>query len=121
MAPQGQEVIIGTMQDEQFGPLVMFGTGGVEVERLKDVAFSLAPIQQEEAEYMLDNTWAGQKLNGYRNLSPGDRKATLETLLRLAQLAADFPQLSEIEINPLRILAKDEGVLAIDVRAKLKF
>ena len=121
MAPQGQEVIIGTMQDEQFGPLVMFGTGGVEVERLKDVAFSLAPIQQEEAEYMLDNTWAGQKLSGYRNLSPGDRKATLETLLRLAQLAADFPQLSEIEINPLRILAKDEGVLAIDVRAKLKF
>jgi acetyltransferase len=120
MAPQGQEVIIGTVQDEQFGPIVMFGSGGVEVERLKDVAFALAPMWHEEAEHLLESTWAGQKLNGYRNLSPGDRQATIETMLRLAQLAADFPQLSEIEINPLRILAMGEGAFAIDVRARLQ-
>jgi acetate---CoA ligase (ADP-forming) len=119
MVPGGQEVIIGAVQDAQFGPLVMFGSGGVEVEGLKDVAFALAPMTGEEAEFLLESTWAGKKLAGFRGAPPADRAAALETLQRLAQLAADFPQITEIEINPLRVLAAGMGVCAIDARARL--
>ena len=97
----------------------MFGSGGVEVEGLKDVAFALAPLTQPEAEYLLESTWAGRKLAGFRNLPPADREAVLDVLYRLAQLAADFPQLAEIEINPLRVLPAGEGTLAVDVRLRL--
>ncbi|MBN2548774.1 MAG: acetate--CoA ligase family protein [Anaerolineales bacterium] len=117
MIPAGQEVIIGAVQDAQFGPMVMFGSGGIEVEGLKDVAFALAPMTEEEAEYLLRSTWAGRKLAGFRSFLPVDRAAVLQALLRLAQIAADFPQLAEIEINPLRVL--QEGAFALDVRARL--
>jgi len=120
MLPGGQEVILGVVQDEQFGPLVIFGSGGVEVEGLKDVAFALAPLSRSEAESMLESTWAGRKLKGYRNLPPADRVAVLDVLLRLAQLAADFPQLGMLEINPLRVLPQGEGVFAVDVRAAFR-
>jgi len=120
MIPNGQEVILGAIQDAQFGPLVMFGSGGVEVEGLADVQFALAPLTRPEAEAMLDRTWAGRKLRGYRNLPAADRKAVLEALLRLAQLAADFPRLAEIEINPLRVLPDGQGAVALDVRALLR-
>ncbi len=120
MLPEGQEVIIGAVQDEQFGPLVMFGSGGVEVEELKDVAFALAPLSHEEAEYLLESTWAGRKLRGYRNLPPADRQAVLDILIRLAQLAADFPQLAEIEINPLRVPPQGQGAFALDARGQVR-
>ena len=116
MSPEGQEVILGVIKDEQFGPLVVFGSGGVEVEGLKDVAFGLAPLSRAEAEEMLNSTWAGRKLSGFRNLPPADRAAVLDVLLRLAQLAADIPQLTILEINPLRVLSPGEGVVAVDVR-----
>lgn len=119
MIPSGQEVIVGTVRDEQFGPLVMFGSGGTEVEGLKDVAFALAPLTQPEAEHLLAKTWAGQKLAGFRNLPPADKDAVLDILYRLAQLATDFPELAEIEINPLRVLPEEQGALAVDVRLRL--
>jgi acetyltransferase len=97
----------------------MFGSGGVEVEGLQDVQFALAPLDRAEAESMLENTWAGRKLKGFRHLPPVDREAALASLLRLAQLAADLPQLAEIEINPLAVLPPGQGVLAVDVRARL--
>jgi succinyl-CoA synthetase beta subunit len=68
---------------------------------------------------MLENTWAGKKLRGFRNLPPADRRAVKEALLRLGQLAVDFPQLAEIEINPLRVLEEGAGAVAIDARARL--
>jgi acetyltransferase len=119
MIPAGQEVILGAVQDAQFGPLVMFGSGGVEVEGLKDVAFSLAPLTLQDAEWMLENTWAGRKLRGYRNLPPADRQAVINSLIRLGQLAADFPQITEIDINPLRVFSDGQGSAALDVRMKL--
>jgi acetyltransferase len=118
MVPPGQDVIIGAVQDAQFGPLVMFGSGGVEVEGLRDVEFALAPLSHGEAEALLDRTWAGRKLHGFRNLPPADREHVLETLLRVAQLAADFPELTEIEINPLRVLEEGQGGFAVDVRLR---
>jgi acetyltransferase len=119
MIPDGHDVIIGAVQDPQFGGLVMFGSGGVEVEGLKDVDFALAPLPREEAESMLANTWAGRKLAGFRGTPPGDREAVLDSIIRLAQLAADFPQLAEVEVNPLRVLPPGQGALALDVRIKM--
>ncbi|MBE2222663.1 MAG: acetate--CoA ligase family protein [Anaerolineae bacterium] len=117
MIPAGQEVIIGAVQDPQFGPVIMFGSGGVEVEGLADVAFALAPLTEADAHYLLGNTWAGKKLAGFRNIEAGDKTAVLDTLYRLGQLVSDFPEIAEIEINPLRVLAAGQGVYALDVRA----
>jgi acetyl coenzyme A synthetase (ADP forming)-like protein len=119
MLPAGQEVILGAIQDAQFGPLVMFGSGGVEVEGLKDVTFSLTPLTLQDAEWMLQNTWAGRRLRGFRNLPPADRQSVIDSIMLLGQLSADFPQLAEIEINPLRVFPDSQGAAALDVRMRL--
>lgn len=119
MLPAGQDVIIGTVHDPQFGPLLMFGSGGVEVEGLKDVEFCLAPPAPDELERLFEKTWAGRKLKGYRQIPPADLEAVRQTLLRLAQLAADFPELAEIEINPLRVFKS--GASALDYRIRAAF
>jgi len=118
MITEGQEVIVGMVRDPQFGPVMMFGSGGIEVEGLDDVDFALAPLLQTEAEEMLANTWAGRKLDGFRNIAAGDKTAVLDILIRLGQLAADFPQLAEIEINPVRVLP--QGAFAVDARAMIQ-
>jgi acetyltransferase len=117
MVSGGQEVIAGVTRDAQFGPLVMFGSGGVEVEGLQDVAFELAPLTRSAARRLLQETWAGKKLAGYRDIPAADETAVLELLIRLGQMAHDLPQLAELEINPLLVL--DEGVTAVDARARL--
>lgn len=119
MVKHGQEVIIGAVRDEQFGPLLMFGAGGVEVEGQRDVAFALAPLSRADAEKMLDATFAGRRLNGFRGAPPADRAAVIDRLLRLSQLAADFPQIAEIEINPLRVQIEGQGAVAVDARIRL--
>ncbi len=119
MVLKGQEVIIGVVRDEQFGPLAMFGAGGIEVEGTRDVAFGLAPLSRAEAESMVDSTFAGRRLRGYRNIPPADREAAINALLRLAQFAADFPQVAEVEINPLRVQPEGQGAVAVDVRMRL--
>jgi acetyl coenzyme A synthetase (ADP forming)-like protein len=119
MIPAGQDVIIGAVQDAQFGPLIMFGSGGVEVEGLKDVAFALAPITAEEIDYLLESTWGGRKLRGFRNLPPADREVVRQVIQRLGQLASDLPEITEIEINPLRVMREGLGATALDVRARI--
>ena len=116
--PDGQEVIVGMVRDKQFGALMMFGSGGVEVEGLKDVAFALGPLNQAEAEEMMRRTWAGRKLKGFRSIPPVDEEAVRDVLVKLSQLAAENEDIDEIEINPLRVLAK--GAVAVDVRIKFK-
>jgi len=120
MMPLGQEVIVGAVQDPQFGPVMMFGSGGTEVEGLRDLAFGLAPLTDLEIDAMLNETWAGKKLLGFRNLLPADIKAVRDVLGRLGQLANDFPQFSEIEINPLRVFPDGKGTAALDVRIRLE-
>jgi acyl-CoA synthetase (NDP forming) len=115
----GQDVIVGVVRDAQFGPLVMFGSGGVEVEGLKDVAFALAPLTRHEVEELLAQTWAGRRLHGYRNVPPADREAVVDVLLRIGQMAIDLPQIMEVEINPLRVLSGERGALALDLRLRL--
>ena len=112
----GQEVIVGMVRDPQFGPLMMFGSGGVEVEGLKDVAFALAPLNQAEAEKMIRKTWAGRKLKGFRDIPPADEESVIDVLIKLSWLAMENENIREIEINPLSVLSK--GVIAVDVRIK---
>ncbi|MBE7534836.1 MAG: acetate--CoA ligase family protein [Anaerolineales bacterium] len=110
----GQEVIIGMARDPQFGALMMFGSGGVEVEGLQDVAFCLSPLSQAEAEAMMRKTWAGRKLKGFRNIPPADEAAVRDVLIRLSHIADAHEEIEEIEINPLRALP--QGAAAVDVR-----
>ena len=117
MIGSGQEVILGSARDPQFGPLIMFGSGGIDVEGLKDVAFSLAPLTEREAEALIDRTWAGRKLAGWRSIPPADRIAVCDALLRLSELVHGHPEIAEIEINPLRVLS--EGAVAVDVRVRV--
>ncbi len=117
MIPSGQEVILGATRDPQFGPLIMFGSGGIDVEGLKDVAFSLAPLTVREAEALIDRTWAGRKLAGWRSIPPADRAAVREALMNLSELVTHHPEIAEIEINPLRVLS--EGAVAVDVRIRV--
>jgi acyl-CoA synthetase (NDP forming) len=119
MVLHAQEVIVGAIRDEQFGPLMMFGAGGVEVEGQHDVAFGLAPLSRAEADKLIEATFAGRRLSGFRGSPPADRDAVIDRLLRLAQLVYDRPEISEVEINPLRVLPAGQGAIAVDVRVKV--
>ena len=119
MLSTGQDVITGMVRDPMFGPLMMFGSGGVEVEGLKDVSFALAPLTMAEAEKMVESTWAGKKLHGFRSIPVSDRQAVIDTLVKLSRLADECESIAEMEINPLRVLAPGEGAFAVDVRFRL--
>jgi acetyltransferase len=120
MAPKGQEVIIGMKRDPGFGPLMMFGLGGIFVELFKDVAFRVAPLTRADAQAMLQQTKAVKLLSGWRGGKPFDSDAIVENILRLSQLAVDFPQIQEIEVNPLLVLPKGQGAVALDCRMILE-
>jgi acetyltransferase len=115
------ELIVGVVRDPQFGPLVMAGSGGTHVELTRDVTFELAPLSARQADEMLDRTAAGKLLVGYRGAPPADRKAVVDVILRLAQIAVDWPEISEIEINPLIVMAKGGGASAVDARVRLAY
>ncbi len=119
MAPPGSEVIIGMRRDPSFGPLVMFGMGGIYVELFKDVAFRVAPFDRAQAEQMIAETKAGTLLAGYRGQEKADIDAIVDAILKLSQLALDFPQIEEIEINPLSVGPEGQGAVALDGRVIL--
>jgi acetyltransferase len=111
------ELIVGVVRDSQFGPLVMAGVGGIEVELKRDVAFELAPLTARQANDLLDRTVVGKLLAGFRGKPAADRAAVVEAILRLSQIALDDPDVSEIEINPLIVM--EEGAVAVDARVRL--
>ncbi len=119
MIAGGKEIIIGFTRDPQFGPLVMFGLGGIYVEVIKDVSFRLAPLCPEEAQEMIREIKGYPLLKGVRGEPEADLEALVNSLVSLAQLAADFPELSEGEINPLLVRPKGQGAVAVDARLAL--
>jgi acetyl coenzyme A synthetase (ADP forming)-like protein len=115
----GQEVIIGAVTDPAFGKLVAFGMGGILVEVLKDITFRLAPASEEDALSMLDGIAAAEILRGVRGAPPVDRAALATMIERVSVLVADFPEISELDLNP--VFASERGATAADVRVVLNF
>jgi acyl-CoA synthetase (NDP forming) len=119
MLSGGQEVIIGAVTDPAFGKLVAFGLGGVLVEVLKDITFRLAPASAQEASSMLDSIAAAEILRGVRGGKAVDREALAAMIQRVSSLVADFPEIAEMDLNP--VFASERGATAADVRIVLDF
>ena len=118
MVPGGRETIAGVSRDRAFGCLVMFGLGGIYVEALRDVVFRIAPIGPLEIHDMMKGIRGVAILEGVRGAAPVDFAALGDALQRVAQLALDFPEILELDVNPL--LAFPLGVLAVDARILLE-
>jgi acetyl coenzyme A synthetase (ADP forming)-like protein len=119
MIVSGEEVILGIKRDPSFGPVVMFGLGGLYVEIFKDVSFRIAPIDEKIADSMIREIKSFKILEGIRGKSPRDISSIKECLLRLSQLAIDFPQIKELDINPLIVLDAPDGSFVADARILL--
>lgn len=119
MITGGHEVIVGIKRDPTFGPLVMFGLGGIYVEVLADIAFRLAPLTPADAWEMIGEVRAARLLEGLRGAPPSDRAALVDAIVRVGQLAAEHPEIAELDINPLLVLPEGQGVAAVDVRVIL--
>ena len=120
MAIGGQELILGGRQDPQFGAVLLAGLGGIFVEIIGEAAVRVAPISRSEAEQMIDSLRGAQILRGARGRRPADMNSLLDALLRLSQLLQDFPEILELDINPLRVFHEGEGCLALDARLILR-
>lgn len=118
--PGGLEVLVGMNRDPQFGPLITFGLGGIYVETLKDVTFRIIPFSAQEAVEMLSEIRAHSLLDGVRGQPPADKNAIIDALLRISQLVQDFPEIAELDINPLMVYPQKQGAIAIDMRLVLK-
>jgi acetyl coenzyme A synthetase (ADP forming)-like protein len=115
----GQEVIVGAVTDPAFGKLVAFGLGGVLVEVLKDISFRLAPATREDALSMLDSIAAAEILRGVRGSEAVNREALATLIVNVSQLVSDFPEISELDLNP--VFASARGATAADVRVVLDY
>lgn len=112
----GQQVILGGRRDPTFGPVVMFGLGGIYAELFADVSFRLAPITRAEARAMVDETRAGRMLRGLRGQPPADVEAVVDCLLRLSRLMCDAPHIAEVDINPLMVA--EHAAQVVDARVE---
>ena len=113
----GTETIVGMNRDPQFGPVILFGLGGIFVEVLEDVSVRVAPVTEPEARSMIDELDAAPVLRGARGRDPIDETAVVETIQRLSQLVTEFPTILELDVNPL--VATPEGCVAIDLAATI--
>jgi len=120
MVTGGQELILGGRQDPNFGPVVLIGLGGIFVEVLEEVALRVAPITHKEAAEMIDELRGAPILKGARGHKPSDLGAVIEALLRLSQLMIDFPEIGELDINPLRVFTENNGCRALDARIMIR-
>jgi len=119
MAPKGVEVILGISRDPAFGHIIMFGLGGTYVEVFKDVSFRLVPIRELGAFNMIHSIRAAKVFEGFRGEPPADTDAIAECLERLSQLVTDFPEIAELDINPLIVHARGAGAHVADARIVL--
>jgi acetyltransferase len=118
MAKKGVEIIIGTKVDDQFGPVIMFGIGGILVEVVKDVAFRVLPLSEPAAEDMLKEIRSAHILNGVRGEPPVNKKAIVELILNVSDLIESYPDIHEMDLNP--VIARADGLSIVDARVILK-
>jgi acetyltransferase len=116
MAAPGTEMILGMTRDPHFGPLLMIGLGGTLVELFQDVMFSVAPISEQWAQRMIRQLKAFPLLEGYRGTPPADQEVIAVCLERLSQLVLDFPEIRELDINPLMVFLQGQGAAVVDAR-----
>ena len=117
MAKQGTEVIVGMTTDPQFGPVMMFGLGGIMVEVLKDVSFRLVPLEPKDADQMMAEIKGRPILDGVRGQPPADLKALRETIMKVSAFVQKHPEVRELDLNP--VFAYPDGALAVDARIVL--
>ncbi len=118
--PGGHEALIGMTQDPNFGPLVVFGLGGIYVELLQDVAFRIHPLSDVDAMEMIREIKGFRLLEGYRNEPAGDIPALEQALLRVSGLVSGVPELQEMDLNPVKVLAPGQGTVVVDARMKIR-
>ena len=114
MIPQGTEIIIGMMKDPHFGPVIMFGLGGIFVEILKDISFRVLPIEERDAREMITEIRGYEILKGARGKSPRDIQAIEGVLMKISKLTMENPEINEIDLNPIFIFEK--GLQVVDAR-----
>ncbi len=119
MVPGGIETIVGATADPVFGPVIMFGMGGVYVELLRDVAFRVHPLTDRDARELVRSVRGARLFDGFRGAPPGDVAALEQVILRLSQLVGDHPEITEIDINPLVVLPPGDGCIALDARVAI--
>lgn len=120
MIEGGHEVLIGMTEDPNFGPMLVYGLGGVYVELLKDVAFRLNPLTDVDAAEMIEEIKGADLLKGYRNMPLGDREALKEALLRVSAMVTALPEIVDMDLNPVKVLEPGNGVRAVDARIKVR-
>ncbi|MEM4391819.1 MAG: acetate--CoA ligase family protein, partial [Candidatus Nitrosotenuis sp.] len=119
MVKGGKELIIGSKQEPGFGPVIMLGMGGIYVEVLKDVTFRLAPVTNKEADNMIDSIKTKKLLDGVRGEKPADKKKLSDLIQRLSALVTDFPEIKELDMNPVLVMEQGKGCKVLDVRIGL--
>ncbi len=120
MVSGGVEIIAGVTQDPTFGPLIMFGLGGVQAELLKDIVLRLHPLTEADASEMVSSIKTARLFEGFRGAPPSDIKAVQDLLLRLSAMVEDIPQVAELDFNPVKVMAIGEGYRVVDARISLK-
>jgi acetyl-CoA synthetase (ADP-forming) len=118
MMPAGPELLIGGLRDEQFGPAIAFGLGGIWTETLKDAVFGILPLSRGEMIEMIDGTRAGLLFKAFRGDQPLDREPVLSVMQAVAGLLTEYQEISEIDLNPVRVYAR--GAAALHVRILLR-
>ncbi len=117
---KGREVIVGMVRDDQFGPVITFGLGGIFVEIMRDVTQGIAPLDRDDVERMVRSIRAYPMLAGARGKRPGDIPALVEVILKISQMAMEFPELEELEMNPVMVGDEGTGVTAVDALVTIK-
>ncbi len=117
---KGREVIVGMVRDDQFGPVITFGLGGIFVEIMRDVTQGIAPLDRDDVERMVRSIRAYPMLAGARGKRPGDIPALVEVILKISQIAMEFPELEELEMNPVMVGDEGTGVTAVDALVTIK-
>ncbi|MFW9951321.1 MAG: acetate--CoA ligase family protein [Candidatus Thorarchaeota archaeon] len=121
MVKQGiVEIIIGAQRDRSFGPVLMFGLGGIFVEIFKDVSYRVCPISREEATRMIKSIKAFPLLNGYRGQPKGDIEQLIDVILKCCNLLMENPEITELDLNPVIVFESGKGVVVVDARIILK-
>lgn len=119
MAGPGHDMFVGGIQDDSFGPVVVFGYGGIFIEVFSDMQRALCPTSHDEVAEKLKTLKSYRILKGTRGKTAVDSTAYVELIVRIACLLADFPEIRELDLNPVRILEDGSGVLALDARARI--